>query len=109
MSVILHRAALNPKKEAQILDRIRQELRTDDVTIEHGLALIMIVGEGMRYAVGMAAKACSALSFAGINIEMMNQGSSEISIMFGVKEADRKGAVEALAGALLTRLPEHKA
>lgn len=109
MSVILHRAALNPKKEAQILDRIRQELRTDDVTIEHGLALIMIVGEGMRYAVGMAAKACSALSFAGINIEMMNQGSSEISIMFGVKEADRKGAVEALAGALLTRMPEHKA
>jgi aspartate kinase len=109
MSVILHRAALNPKKEAQILDRIRQELRTDDVTIEHGLALIMIVGEGMRYAVGMAAKACSALAFAGINIEMMNQGSSEISIMFGVKEADRKAAVEALAGALLTRMPEHKA
>lgn len=109
MSVILHRAALNPKKETQILDRIRQELRTDDVTIEHGLALIMIVGEGMRYAVGMAAKACSALSFAGINIEMMNQGSSEISIMFGVKEADRKAAVEALAGALLTRMPEHKA
>ncbi len=109
MSVILHRAALTPKKETQILDRIRQELRTDDVTVEHGLALIMIVGEGMRYAVGMAAKACSALSFAGINIEMMNQGSSEISIMFGVKEADRKAAVEALAGALLTRMPEHKA
>ncbi|MEN6424458.1 MAG: aspartate kinase [Phycisphaerales bacterium] len=109
MSVILRSASLTPEKEGQILNRIRQELRADDVTVEHGLALIMIVGEGMRYAVGMAAKACSALAYAGINIEMMNQGSSEISIMFGVKEADRKAAVEALAGALLTRLPEHKA
>ncbi len=102
MSVILRSAALTPEKESQILHRIRQELRADDVTIEHGLALIMIVGEGMRYAVGMAAKACTALAYGGINIEMMNQGSSEISIMFGVKEADRKAAVEALARALLT-------
>jgi aspartate kinase len=106
MSVILRSAILTPEKEGQILHRVRHELRVDDVTVEHGLALIMIVGEGMRYAVGMAAKACSALAYAGINIEMMNQGSSEISIMFGVKEADRKAAVEALAGALLTHPPE---
>ena len=61
----------------------------------------MIVGEGMRYSVGLAAKACVALADGGINIEMINQGSSEISIMFGVKEADRKAAVQALALALL--------
>jgi aspartate kinase len=106
MSVILRTAALIHEKEAQILNHIRTELRPDDVTIEHGLALIMIVGEGMRYAVGMAAKACTALADAGVNIEMMNQGSSEISIMFGVKDADRKTAVEALATALLTPPPE---
>jgi len=109
MSVIVRSASLTAQKEAQILNRARQELRADDVGIEHGLALIMIVGEGMRYAVGMAAKACAALADSGINIEMMNQGSSEISIMFGVKEADRKAAVEALAEALLTRIPEHEA
>ncbi len=102
MSVILRTAGLIHEKEAQILNHIRRELHPDDVTIEHGLALIMIVGEGMRYAVGMAAKACAALADGGINIEMMNQGSSEISIMFGVKDADRKTAVEALAKALLT-------
>jgi aspartate kinase len=106
MSVILHGAALTPEKEGQILNRIRQELRPDDITVEHGLALIMIVGEGMRYAVGMAAKACGALADSGINIEMMNQGSSEISIMFGVKDADRKTAVEALARALLIQPSE---
>ncbi len=103
MSVILRRAPLTPKKEEHVLGRIREELRPDDVTIEHDLALIMVVGEGMRYAVGIAAKACAALSNNGVNLEMINQGSSEISIMFGVKEMDHKAAVEALGQALLAR------
>ena len=101
MSVILRSAALTPEKEEHVLNRIREELRPDDVTIEHDLALIMVVGEGMRYAVGMAAQACAALANSGVNIEMINQGSSEISIMFGVKEMDHKTAVEALGRALL--------
>jgi aspartate kinase len=100
MSVILRSAPLTPEKEEQVLTRIRTELQVDDVTIEHGLSLVMIVGEGMRYAVGVAAKACAALADAGVNIEMINQGSSEISIMFGVKEIDRKHAVQALGHAL---------
>jgi len=101
MSVILRSAPFTTEKEQQVQDRIQRELEPDDVTIEHGLSLIMIVGEGMRYAVGLAAKACAALADAGVNIEMINQGSSEISIMFGVKEVDRKHAVQALGHALL--------
>ena len=101
MSVVLRSTPLTPEKEERVLSRIREELRPDDVAIEHDLSLIMIVGEGMRYSVGLAAKACTALAEGGINLEMINQGSSEISIMFGVKEADRKAAVQALAGALL--------
>jgi aspartate kinase len=101
LSVVLRRVALTRKKEEHVLNRIREELRPDDVTIEHDLALIMVVGEGMRYSVGMAAKACAALANSGVNVEMINQGSSEISIMFGVKEMDHKTAVEALGRALL--------
>jgi aspartate kinase len=96
MSVILRSKELTPAKEAHVITRITEELNPDDVEIEHGLALIMIVGEGMRFAVGLAAKATRALAEAGVNIEMLNQGASEISIMFGVKEADRKKAVRAL-------------
>jgi aspartate kinase len=44
----------------------------------------------------VAGRATRALAEAGVNIEMMNQGSSEISMMFGVKDSDRKRAVEAL-------------
>jgi len=96
MSVILREAALDSATEQKVLDRIRCELGADDVDIERGLALIMIVGEGMRYTVGVAGRAAHALAGAGVNIEMMNQGSSEISMMFGVKDAARKRAVEAL-------------
>ncbi len=96
MSVIVREATLGAEKEQRVIARIRGELDADDVDVERGLALVMIVGEGMRYAVGMAAKATGALSAAGVNIEMMNQGSSEISMMFGVKAEDRTRAVKAL-------------
>jgi len=99
MSIILRNAPFTPDKEAHVLQRITEELNTDDVNIEHGLALIMIVGEGMRYTVGIAASACAALSEAGVNLEMIDQGSSEVSIVFGIKEVDRKKAVQALARA----------
>ena len=50
----------------------------------------------MRYTVGVAAKATRALAQAGVNVEMINQGSSGISMMFGVKGTDREKSVKAL-------------
>ena len=102
MSVILKSDLFNGEKEAHVLDRITAELKPDDIGVEHGLALIMIVGEGMRYAVGIAAKVCQAFADSGINIELINQGSSETSIMFGVKDVDRKQAVQALGRCLFS-------
>ena len=101
MSVVLRSDPFTTEKEEHVLNRIQTELGVGDVSIEHGLSLVMIVGEGMRYAVGIAARACAALADAGVNIEMINQGSSEISIMFGVKEVDRKQAIHALGHELL--------
>jgi aspartate kinase len=96
MSVILRENQLEGGKEQRILDRIQTELEVDEVHIEHGLALIMVVGEGMERTVGMAAKATAALAKANINLEMINQGSSEVSMMFGVKEEVVVDAVRAL-------------
>ena len=56
----------------------------------------MVVGEGMRHSVGIAARAVNALANAQINIEMINQGSSEVSMMFGVKEYDNQRAIKVL-------------
>ena len=96
MSVILHSNQLDGKED-DIIKIIRSELYPDSINVEHGLALIMVVGEGMRFAVGMAAKATQALANAGVNIEMVNQGASEISMMFAVKADDRKKALNSLA------------
>lgn len=99
MSIILQSKELGADKEQGVLSRISAELAPDSVSVEHGLALLMVVGEGMNYAVGMAARATRALGDAGVNIEMINQGASEISMMFAVKDIDRKKAVRALGSA----------
>ncbi|HKL22684.1 MAG TPA: ACT domain-containing protein, partial [Tichowtungia sp.] len=67
--------------------------------VEHGLSMIMVVGEGMQYTPGMAAKATGAFLEAGVNLEMINQGASEISMMFAVKDEDREKAIRALGAA----------
>jgi len=57
------------------------------------------VGEGMHYTPGLAAKATQAMAVAGVNLEMINQGASEISMMFAVKDADREKALRSLGKA----------
>lgn len=96
VSVILRENQMDAKMEELIKERIEKELHADQVKIEHSLALIMVVGEGMRHNVGTMARASKALAKARINIEMINQGSSEVSMMFGVKEVEEKRAVQAL-------------
>lgn len=96
LSIILRQKQMNPETEELILERIRTDLKPDEVTVEHNLSLIMMVGEGMRHNIGTAARASKALAEARVNIEMINQGSSEVSMMFGVKEAQEKKAVQAL-------------
>ena len=96
VSVILRENQMDAEMEKAIVERIESELHADQVKIEHSLALIMVVGEGMRHNVGTMARASKALAKARINIEMINQGSSEVSMMFGVKVVDEKRAVQAL-------------
>jgi len=96
MSVVLNRSQMKEETEIRIIRRIKEELSVDEITVMHDLALIMIVGEGMSQIVGLAARATRAFARAGVNIEMINQGISEISIMFGVKVEDSIKAVKSL-------------
>lgn len=96
ISIILRQNQMDASVEKDIVARIKQELQADEVKVVHDLALIMVVGEGMRHNVGTTARAAKALAQASVNIEMINQGSSEVSMMFGVKEDVEKRAVQAL-------------
>lgn len=96
VTIILRQDQMSEEAEAKIVSRIKQELHADQVIVEHNLALIMVVGEGMRHNVGTTAKAAKALADAKVNIEMINQGSSEVSMMFGVKGHSEETAIQAL-------------
>ena len=96
ITVILKEDQMDKDKENQIVSRIYNELHADKVEVEHDLSLLKVVGEGMRHNVGTTARASKALAAAGVNIEMINQGSSEVSMMFGIKAAQEKKAVKAL-------------
>ncbi|MCM3760386.1 aspartate kinase [Alkalihalobacillus oceani] len=95
-SVILRQNQLTPDMEARIIKRIREELCVDDVYVEKDFAMVMIVGEGMHNTVGVSARATAALARANVNIEMINQGSSEVSLVLGVHQEDADRAVRAL-------------
>ncbi len=96
LSVIIREQQLSSESEARIRDRVINELQVDDFSIRRNLSLVMIVGEGMRHTIGLAAKATKAFATSQVNIEMINQGSSEVSMMFGIKSTDEKKAIQAL-------------
>ena len=96
ISIILRSAEFTPEKERRIIQRISLELNVDNVSVNRDLAIVMIVGEAMANTVGTTARAATALSKAGINLELINQGASEISVMFGVREEYCSYAVRTL-------------
>ena len=98
MSVIVDSDDLRTKR-SQILENIQEELEPDSIIVDTGIALIAVVGIGMVYRKGVAAKVFSALANADVNIRMIDQGSSEINIIVGIDEADYEKAVNALYNA----------
>lgn len=104
LTILLRENQLTAITEEKLLTSLREKINPDSVHIEHGISLIMVVGEEMRQNVGITARAAKALSNASVNIEMLNQGSSEVSIMFGVKELQEKNAVKALYNEFFARV-----
>ncbi len=93
--IVVSSSALEGKLE-KVVREIKLECRPDLVEVEQGIALIATVGRGMMQIPGMAAKVMSALAGAGVNIRMIDQGSGELNIIVGVKEADFEPAVRAI-------------
>lgn len=93
MSVIVNSASLVGKEDKLIRD-IKAGCHPDHIEIENELALVAIVGRGMRRTRGTAARVFAALAHAHINIKMIDQGSSELSIIVGVSESDFEEAMK---------------
>jgi aspartate kinase len=96
ISVIINQRQLRSESVNDIIRRIEKDLKPDELKTEFGLSLVGVVGEGLRHKIGVLGSAANALSKAGVNIKIVNQGSSEFSIIFGVDGDDEMKAVKAL-------------
>ncbi len=81
-----------------LISAVKKAVNPDHISLTKDVALIAIVGHGMRSRPGTAARAISRLSNAEINLRMIDQGASEINIILGVSNDDFERALVALNG-----------
>lgn len=100
ISVVVDNDELNGKLD-DIVDEIQRQLQPDTIDVFENMALIATVGRGMSSRTGTSAKLFTALADAGVNIRMIDQGSSEINIIVGVQNKDFEKAVKAIYDAFV--------
>ena len=83
-------------KEQAVVSALHRLTDPDQIDIEGDLALIAVVGRGMKSTRGTAGRIFSALAHADINIRMIDQGSSELNIIIGVHDNDFDNAIRAI-------------
>ena len=95
MTVLVHQSEFE-EHEQQIVSGIHRAVGPDTVEMESGLALIAVVGRGMKANRGTAGRIFAALAHARVNVKMIDQGSSELNIIVGVKENDFETTIKAI-------------
>ena len=100
MSVVLKTPRFELMRR-EIIAEIQREIAPDSVTVEKGLSLIAVIGEGMGTVKGIFSKILTALSLAEIKVQMIDQGSDKLNMILGVNDADYEDAVKALYKAVI--------
>ncbi len=95
MTVVVHEDEFM-HKEQKVVSAIHRYAEPDSIEIESDLALIAVVGRGMKSMRGTAGRIFSALAHAHVNVRMIDQGSSELNIIIGVANEDFEVAVKAI-------------
>ena len=95
MTVFVHQDEFIDK-EQKVVSAIHRLADPDAIDIEADLALIAVVGRGMKSTRGTAGRIFSALAHANVNVKMIDQGSSELNIIIGVANEDFETAIKAI-------------
>lgn len=101
MTIFVHATEFE-EKEQQVIAGIHRAVQPDTVEMEADLALIAVVGRGMRATRGTAGRIFSALAHAHVNVKMIDQGSSELNIIIGVSNRDFETAIRAIYDIFVT-------
>ncbi|MEM1445329.1 MAG: aspartate kinase [Planctomycetota bacterium] len=100
LSIVVEDAQLEGKLD-DVVATLKREVEPDTLEVDPDLALIATVGRNMKTHPGMAARVFGALGQAGVNIRMIDQGSSELNIIVGVDASDFETAVRAIYDAFV--------
>lgn len=100
LSLVIADTMLDGKLD-EVVDAIQRVTKADKIEIDRDLALIATVGRGMAHLPGTSAKLFGALGSAGVNIRMIDQGSSELNIIVGINSKDFEKAVQAIYRAFI--------
>lgn len=95
MSHIVSSEKLNSKLD-EFIPELHKITEADNISVDTGLALVAVVGRGMKESKGTAARIFSAISNAGVNVRMIDQGASELNIVIAVYESDYEKTIEAI-------------
>ena len=95
MTIVVHEDEFI-EKEQKVVSAIHRLAKPDAIEIESDLALIAVVGRGMKSMRGTAGRIFSALAHAHVNVRMIDQGSSELNIIIGVENKDFETALQAI-------------
>ena len=95
LSVMVHQSEFEAK-EQNVLSGISKAVNPDHIDIQSDLALIAVVGRGMKATRGTAGRIFAALAHANVNVRMIDQGSSELNIIIGVSNEDFEAAIKAI-------------
>lgn len=95
LTVFVHQDEFQ-EKEQQVLAGLEGAVKPDSIDLETDLALIAVVGRGMKSTRGTAGRIFSALAHANVNVKMIDQGSSELNIIIGVSNSDFEAAIKAI-------------
>ena len=101
MTLFIHQDEF-AEKEQQVISGIHRAVNPDLMELESDLALIAVVGRGMRSNRGTAARIFAALAHANVNVKMIDQGSSELNVIIGVRNEDFEVAVKAIYDIFVT-------
>lgn len=96
MSLVIESSQLSDVKLGKICEGIKECVNPDLIRIIENIALIATVGHGMSSSVGTSARLFNAIAAADINIKMIDQGSSEMNIIVGVKNDDYEKCISAI-------------
>ena len=101
LTVFVHQDEFQQKEQA-VLANLHRAVHPDSVEMEGDLALVAVVGRGMKATRGTAGRIFSALAHANVNVKMIDQGSSELNIIIGVQNKDFEAAIKAIYDIFVT-------